>query len=170
MTVRRNRISRREFIRAGAVTAAGGWLVLNSPEALAAPVTPATARGLTATGEVIAVHGHLVDGDRLDVVLLGSRDRLTVPIIGFGDVTPRVGDRLTVTDRVPGYGLVALPLCSWITGTPRPSTQEIIEIAGTSIVSSPAIRAISRRGEAVRVCLLDSALSSRQVLGVRMGL
>lgn len=165
MSARRDRISRRQLLRVGAVTAVGvGLSGVNARQVAASPLPDATGatHGLTAPGQVTAV-----SGGRLDVLAFRTMARFSVPIVGFGDVTPRIGDFVTVTNRVPGHALVALPLCRWITGAPKPLTEQIVDIGGTFVLSSSAIRSVSERGETVQVCLMDSALRSRQVLGLR---
>lgn len=99
---------------------------------------------------------------------LETQQQLSAAIVGFPrNVTLRVGDFVTVTDGHPGYALAALPVCTWFTGSPKESTSGIVEISGISALTSPT--STPPRGQAVSICLLDTSLPERQILGIRSG-
>jgi hypothetical protein len=89
-----------------------------------------------------------------------------VPFVGFPDhVVPRVGDLVTVTDDWPGVALAAVPVCHWVTGVPKAQPGGTFTIGGTAVEASPLLQDVGAKR--VTVCVLDTELSTAQVLATR---
>jgi len=153
------RLSRRGLLKVSAGTMVVGALAATLPESLSAapsPFEPSTP-GFAQQARTVAVNASSVD-----VVTLTTMQHMSVPIVGF-PLPPRVGDLVTVTDRVPGHTLAALPLCKWVTGVPT-QRGDLFEIGSAIAADSPRLHGLST---AVSVCLEDSTLPDREVLAVR---
>ncbi|MEV4360059.1 hypothetical protein ACWEPL_63910 [Nonomuraea sp. NPDC004186] len=103
------------------------------------------------------------------VTAVAERDGRTfksVSYTGFPEgVLPRVGDLVTVTDRVSELGLVALPLCSWTTGTPSRDSKGVVSLNGVKAAPSQQLSAAGQ--SSVLVALMGTTLPDAQVLDVR---
>jgi len=162
METRRNsrRVSRRQILQLGAATVAAGAFAVNSPSTSSADASPAdpSTPGFAEQAQVTRVKDHEVD-----VLVLKTMDRRSAPIVGF-PLVPRVGDLVTVSDRLPGYPLAAVPLCRWITGVPQQQRNHTMDIGGVVAADSPKLHGATG---ALSVCVLDTSLPTGQVLAVR---
>lgn len=108
-----------------------------------------------------------VAGRQLEAEALLTHERFTVPIAGFPpQVIPRIGDLVTVTNSHPSFSMANLPVCSWYVGPVMSRSDGRAEIAGL-LAAGPLRPKVLNDGHQA-VCLLDTTLSDRQVLGVRV--
>jgi len=160
------RISRRAALRWGFVSASTVAVgVTATGAATASPAEPAAGEGGLA--RVLGVAGGIVS---VELLTSAGRTRgtMAVPFAGFPDaITPRRGDLVAIGKNVSGYAVAAAPLCSWFTGVPRATMAGGLEVAGKTVVASPALSEAVRRGVSARVCLLDTELPAALVLSVR---
>ncbi|MFI6496713.1 hypothetical protein [Nonomuraea typhae] len=91
-----------------------------------------------------------------------------VSLHGFPEgVSPRIGDLVTITDRIQEVGLAAFPLCAWSKGVPLRDANGRVSIAGRLTSNSSQLAASWTTGKPVRVCLLSTTLPDSQILDVR---
>jgi hypothetical protein len=121
------------------------------------------------------VNGTTVAATALDPALAPNQPWTAVPLSGFPwGLVPRVGDHVTVTDSVVGMAMAAIPLCSWLIGSPTTS-QGAYLIAGrltvpvASVVGDPAslLSNAVATTRSVAVALVDTDLGASLVLQVR---
>jgi hypothetical protein len=74
---------------------------------------------------------------------------------------------VTVTDRIGGYALAAVPLCSWVNGVATRKPDGTVVIGGQAVADSSKARSAVARQTALNVCLLETTLRNRQVLDIR---
>jgi hypothetical protein len=151
-------LSRRNLLRTGTVATV-------SAVAAGALASDALAAADTAVEETARVT-EIASGTVTAVTERGGRSFTNVAYTGFPEgVLPRVGDLVTVTDRIAELGLVALPLCSWAKGAPSRDTQGRMSVGGVKAVPSQQLGTAGQ--DPVIVAFMATTLPDAQVLDVR---
>jgi aminocarboxymuconate-semialdehyde decarboxylase len=143
--VTNGRFSRREFLAAGAWTAAGGVLAAALPQAVGAqaPTAPGARRQVFVAGRqvtVVDVHAHVFVPEVWEVVRNtaladGARNNLTGPIaLGPGDAA-----RLDYMDR-EGIDVQALTVNAWGYSADRALARDLVQVQNEQISKACAAR------------------------------
>jgi hypothetical protein len=184
IVAQRTTLTRRRMLgltaAAGATTAVAVSSGLGGPAAAQEPDPGTVDQPVDPLGvpSVIAEEAEgAVTVDPLDPAQAGAAEGWgAVPLVGFpGDVLPRTGDHVTVTDRVEDVPLAALPVCDWYEGVPDLDGLGRYAIGGQTTCPAEEIPArlageiedARLAGTVVAACLLDTSLDGALVLEVR---